>query len=476
VNRVFVLDSKKKPLMPCHPARARKLLRKGKAAVYRRVPFTIILKHRAGGATQPIALKLDPGSKTTGIALVAHKTLVFAANLHHRGSIIKQRLDRRRAIRRSRRARHTRYRPARFDNRRKPEGWLAPSPLSRVNNVVSWARRLIKLAPISTIEVETVRFDTQAMQRPGIAGIEYQQGDLAGYEVREYLLEKWNWTCAYCDRHNIPLEVEHVLARRRGGSNRISNLVMACVPCNRKKGDTPVETFLAKDPARLARINAQRTTSLRDAAATNTIRHAIGDALAGLGLPTTFWSGGRTKMNRSKQRYPKDHWIDAACVGPSGEAVRIALTTKRLAITAIGRGSRQMCTMSCYGFPRSAAKRVKRIHGFQTGDLARLRQPQGKHAGVHVGTIAVRTRGDFDLKTAHTVITSAAKNFTLLQRTNGYSFADLDAPNQPTTTTPVRCDARRSASRCIHTASLAPGVAAHPMRSVARQTAAPENS
>ncbi|MEL6526890.1 MAG: RRXRR domain-containing protein, partial [Chloroflexota bacterium] len=66
---VFVVDKNKEPLMPCHPARARELLKKGKAAVFRQYPFTIILLER--GDTQETQVKVDPGSKTTGLAIVA---------------------------------------------------------------------------------------------------------------------------------------------------------------------------------------------------------------------------------------------------------------------------------------------------------------------------------------------------------------------------------------------------------------------
>jgi hypothetical protein len=147
MQRVFVLSSNKKPLMPCHPARARKLLSSGRAAVYRRYPFTIILKDRKDGNTQAVELKYDPGSKTTGIALVAKfkrkLQSIWAAHLNHRGDAIRLALEKRRAIRRSRRNRKTRYRPARYDNRRKPEGWLPPSLRSRVKNVRNWTVRLL---------------------------------------------------------------------------------------------------------------------------------------------------------------------------------------------------------------------------------------------------------------------------------------------------------------------------------------------
>jgi 5-methylcytosine-specific restriction endonuclease McrA len=118
---------------------------------------------------------------------------------------------------------------------------MAPSLRSRVDNVLTWAKRLINFAPVSGIVVETVRFDTQLIQNPEISGVEYQQGELAGYEVREYLLEKWGRTCAYCGTGNVPLEVEHIVPRVKGGSNRISNLTLSCKPCNQAKGSKDIQ-------------------------------------------------------------------------------------------------------------------------------------------------------------------------------------------------------------------------------------------
>ncbi|MBS3952580.1 MAG: RRXRR domain-containing protein [Methylomicrobium sp.] len=128
--RILVLDSRRNPLMPCHPARARRLLSNGKAAVFRRFPMTIILKDRVGGTVQPVTLKLDPGSKTTGIALVGDfnrgSTVLAGIELNHRGQMIRNELADRRAYRRGRRQRHTRYRAPRFNNRHRPDGWLLP--------------------------------------------------------------------------------------------------------------------------------------------------------------------------------------------------------------------------------------------------------------------------------------------------------------------------------------------------------------
>jgi len=422
--RVLVLDSNKQPLMPCHPVRARKLLRAGKAAVYRRYPFTIILKYAVDEPqVQEVELKVDPGSKTTGLALVANfkrgRRAVFAANLTHRGQVIKKSLEQRRAIRRSRRNRKCRYRQPRFDNRTRPQGWLAPSLRSRVGNVQVWARRLIGYAPATSIEVETVRFDTQKIDNPEISGVEYQQGELLGYEIREYLLEKWGRKCAYCDETGVRLEIEHITPRSRGGSDRVSNLTIACNDCNQAKSNRDIREFLASRPDKLQAILAQAKKPLKDAAAVNTIRYAIGDALKTAGLPVRFWSGGRTKKNRISQGYEKDHWLDAVCVGETGAEVYVPADLQPLHIKATGRQSRQMCRVDRYGFPRTNPKSHRFAKGFQTGDLIRAVVPAGKKAGTHVGRIAVRASGSFRIGVADGI---NWKYCSLVQRADGYEY------------------------------------------------------
>jgi len=423
MNRVFVLTNTKQPLMPCAPARARKLLKAGRAAVYRFAPFTIILKDRAAGAVQPLEVKVDPGSKITGLSLVAlferGREVIWAANLHHRGQAIRAALADRRSFRRGRRARHTRYRAPRFLNRTRSKGWLPPSLRSRVENVQGLIAKLQVRAPVTSAAIETVRFDTQLMQNPEMSGVEYQQGTLAGYELREYLLEKFHRTCAYCGATEVPLEIEHIVPRSRGGSNRPSNLTLACRPCNERKGNQPVDVFLKRKPAVLKRLLAQAKAPLKDAAAVNATRYAIGAAIKALGLPTTFWSGGRTKMNRIAQDYAKDHWIDAACVGETGAAVRIPPSMQALEIKAMGRGRRRVMGNDKYGFPKGAPRTHKRVQGFQTGDLARLICAKGKSAGIHVGRIAsIRARGWFVLNKHD----RPAREFQLLQRTDGYAY------------------------------------------------------
>lgn len=426
MNSVFVVSSTRKPLMPCRPARARQLLSAGKAAVCRRAPFTILLKDRAEGDAQPVEFKVDPGGKTTGIALVGHferqgARCLFGANVHHRGQAIKNRLESRRSLRRGRRGRKTRYRAPRFLNRTRAKGWLPPSVESRVRNVESIAAKLAAQCPITAASVELVKFDTQAMVNPEIDGVEYQRGELAGYEVREYLLEKWNRTCAYCGKKDLPLQVEHIRPKAVGGSNRVSNLTLACQPCNRRKGGLPIA--LKDQPDRLKRIQSQAKAPLKDAAAVNAARWELVHRLQRL-YSVSCSSGGRTKFNRVRQGYAKDHWIDAVCVGASGQQVTIRAGFGPLRITAKGRGTHQVVRTDPYGFPRGKGGRVKRVNGFSTGDFVKLVQPAGKYAGTHVGRLAgIRANGLFDIAAKAGTITANHKHFTLIQRGDGYEYA-----------------------------------------------------
>ena len=125
---------------------------------------------------------------------------------------------------------------------------------------------------MTALSTELVRFDMQAMENPEISGVEYQQGTLAGYELREYLLEKWGRRCMYCDKEGVPLQIEHIHARASGGTDRPSNLGIACRPCNQKKAARQINAFLKKDPTRLKRILAQARRPLKDAAAVNATR------------------------------------------------------------------------------------------------------------------------------------------------------------------------------------------------------------
>jgi 5-methylcytosine-specific restriction endonuclease McrA len=426
MQRVLVVDKHKKPLMPCSPARARELLKKGRAKVYRRFPFTIIIVDREGGETQEIQFKVDPGAKTSGLVLVAafNRGLccIWAAELTHRGLQIRDALLSRRQIRRGRRQRKTRYRQARFENRRRVKGWLPPSLQSRIDNSLTWLKRLCYVVPISHLAQELVRFDTQALQNPEISGVEYQQGTLMGYEVREYLLEKWGRKCAYCGASDKALQIEHIVPKSRGGSNRVSNLTIACARCNQDKGTKTAAEF------GYPQIQAQAKKPLRDAAAINATRRALFERLKQTGLPLELGTGSRTKFNRIQQGYPKSHWLDAVCVGESGKQVFVSDNLQPLQIKAIGHGSRQMCRMDRFGFPRTKPKQFKRVNGFQTGDIVQVVITAGQKIGTYVGRVAVRATGNFNISTSTGTIQGISwKYCQLLQGADGYAYSFISA-------------------------------------------------
>lgn len=438
---VFVLDRSGRPLMPCTEKRARLLLERGRARVHRLIPFVIRLVDRQveDCALQPLRLKLDPGSKTTGLALVRDlQTLdpstgeiqvgVAVLNLLelvHRGKQISETLTARRQMRRRRRN-QLRHRAPRFLNRgNKKSGWLAPSLQHRVDTCMAWVKRIHRWAPVQAISSELVRFDMQALQNPEISGIEYQQGTLFGYEVREYLLEKWGRQCAYCDAKDVPLQIEHIHPKAQGGSNRASNLTLACRCCNQKKAARSVQDFLAKDKKRLAHILTHAKAPLRDAAAVNSTRWALAKTLQATGLPVELASGGQTKFNRCTLGIPKTHALDAVCVGKVEFTQQWQRPT--LLIKATGRGCYQRTRLNKFGFPRGYLMRQKQVHGFGTGDMVRAVVPSGVKAGVHVGRVAVRASGSFNIQSYRdgksTVVQGIGhKHCRVIQRGDGYGY------------------------------------------------------
>ncbi|MGC9440072.1 RNA-guided endonuclease IscB [Streptomyces sp. WG5] len=438
---VAVLDRKGRPLMPCHPARARKLLSQGRAVVIKSVPFAIRLKDRVveNSVVSGVAVRIDPGSKGTGVAVTADtdhfdtttgeittsRRGLCAVELRHRGAQIRNAMRKRASYRRRRRSTNLRYRAPRFHNRSRPSGWLPPSLQHRVDTTASTIARLTRFFPVIELHIERVSFDVHAMSldRESLEGVEYQQGSLAGYEVRQYLLEKWGRTCAYCGAKDVPLQVEHIHPRARGGSDRISNLTLACVPCNQDKAAQPVGDFLAGSTTRLARLLAGAKEPLVDAAAMNAIRWQLWERLSSLGVPIFAWSGGRTKYNRAMHGLSKSHTLDALAVGEVDDATRVVRHPEMVLVTtACGRGSYARTRTDKYGFPRLGMPRQKLHCGFATGDLVRAQIPRGKYQGTHTGRVAVRASGTHRISVPGGYVDTNHRNLRLLQRGDGYAY------------------------------------------------------
>lgn len=460
--------------MPCSEKRARQLLERGRAVVYRQVPFIIRLKDRtrATCGIQPLRLKLDPGAHVTGFAV--HRShfgedkekVLLLGELRHKTNI-KQKLTRRRILRRGRRRRKCRYRPARFLNRPRtkctvcgrntPKSssggrkarcrfhtehsrsgrrymWLPPSLRARVQQTGQFVETLLDWLPIQTLSLEDTKFDTQLLQHPDIMGVEYQQGTLTGYEVKEYLLEKYQRTCAYCGgaTGDLILEVDHVVPRQPtsgpSGTDRVSNLVIVCRECNQEKGNQQPNDWLEilqqssqkLDQIRfhlLPQVIHQLKTPLRAVAFLNATRQALSRRLQQLQLPLERGTGALTKQNRLIRKLPKTHYTDAVCVGASTPQILNIQTQYIIIWTVKGRGTRQMCRTDKYGFPKAHRPRQKTHHShqvllptgdstprsekFQSGDQVVVSVPTGyiTPTGIYRGRIQIRQSGWYALTT-----------------------------------------------------------------------------
>src|SRR2546425_7990893 len=261
-----------------------------------------------------------------------------------------------------------------------------------------------------------VRFDMQQLMHPDIDGVAYQHGELCGYEVREYLLEKFQRTCAYYGAQQVPLDVEHIVPSSRGGSDRVSNLTLACVPCNQTKGSQTAVEFGHLE------VQARAKAPLKDAAAVNTTRWALLHCLAHAGLPVECGSGGRTKYNRTRHELSKTHWHDAVCVEASTPETLWLRGITPLHMRAMGHGTRQRCRTDKYGFPMAHRARQKRFFGVQTGGMVRAVVSRGTYAGTWISRVVVQASGYFDLVIRGKKASVSHKYCTAVWRTDGYNY------------------------------------------------------
>lgn len=355
VSAVYVLNMRGKPLMPTIPRKAKKLLKEGKAKVVKRTPFTIQLKYATGETKQEIILGVDSGFENIGLSAITDNKELYSAEVKLRTDMVKLNSERRQ-YRRARRNRNTWYRQPRFDNRKKPEGWLAPSIQNKLDSHIKLIEKVKELLPITKIDIEVASFDTQKLQNPEVSGIEYQQGELQGYEIREYLLEKYNRTCAYCGKSDIPLEIEHIIPKSRGGSDRVSNLTISCHKCNQKKENKTADEF--GHP----KVQEQAKQPLKSTAFMNMVRWKLVNRLRDAGNIVNHTYGYITKCNRIKLGLEKSHSTDAFVI--AGGTMQ-----KRSPITFLIKQVRK-CNRKLFKGDRSHIKNTaaRIIHGFQRFD------------------------------------------------------------------------------------------------------------
>ena len=354
---VPVYSSDAQPLMPTHPAKARKLLQKGRAVPHHvkgLFGIRLIDRTRAQSSVQDVAVNIDPGSQTTGIAVVTDdeeggRAVLAALEIKHQAFNIKATLTKRRSFRRNRRAR-LRYRAPRFDNRRRKPGTLPPSVDSLRIDTMRVVSILRQMYPISSIRLERNKFNPQLMMTPDIQGVEYQRGTLFGWQVRAYILDRDGSRCVYCRRRNVRLELDHVRPRAIG-SARVDNLVPCCRDCNIQKGNQPIEVFLANQPELLKRITDRLNLSnLASATHMNAVLPALIRNLRATGLPAQLTDAASVSWTRQQLNVRKTHCYDAVLQGQDFQTIG-SLPSLVLEIRPSNGRSKQKAKVDRHGTP-----------------------------------------------------------------------------------------------------------------------------
>ena len=369
-----VLDLNGKPLMPTtRLGKVYRLLKTKKAHIVSYEPFTIQLDYEPDTQViQPMTLGVDSGAIHSGYSVANEHREYYSAEVIARNDI-STRLSERHMYRRNRRSRKTRYRQPRFNNRKnKKKGWLPPSLEQKVAVQVNEIDHIHRYFPIETIIVETAEFDIQKIKNPGISGIEYQQGTLQGYNVRNYLLEKHKRKCFYCGKTVSDFEVEHMFPKSKGGSNRIDNLTLSCHDCNEKKGTLTAEEFIRQTlPAKKAATKLKQLPNekrlFKYMAHMNATRWALYDAINEKYPNVQMTYGYITKYNRIQAGLPKAHHIDAKCITGFATVPSMSQTVVKMKMR---RHNRQLhrATFS-KGHVRKAASLPTTVFGFQLYDL-----------------------------------------------------------------------------------------------------------
>jgi len=390
--------------MPCQPRKARLLLKEGKAKVIKMVPFTIQLLHGSSGYKQEISLGIDAGTKHIGVSATTKQKALFEAEVLPRNDM-QELLATRLQYRRARRNRKTRYRKARFLNRKKPKGWLAPSVQHKVDCHIKTIRMVHKILPISRTTIEVAQFDIQKIQNPEIEGKEYQEGpQLDFWNTREYVLFRDKHTCQWCKgKSKDPiLNVHHIVSRKIGG-DRPDNLITLCEACHDLIHRTHQEHKIER-----------KNRGFRDASQMGIIRWFIYNQAKELFPNVSLTYGYLTKNTRIANKLEKSHLIDARCI--SGHSLASSDSTWHL-IKMVRRNNRQLHKATIRkGGKRQRNTAPKYVHGFRLFDCVRFQRKICFVSGR-------RSSGYFDLRTLDgTKIHASAshKKLTMFQRSSAF--------------------------------------------------------
>lgn len=361
-TKVYVRNQDGVPLMPCSPAKARHLLRAGKAKVVERSPFTIELAWLCEGHVQQVTLGIDKGSHVSGICCVGNGQVLLAAELEHRGDV-KEKMDTRRMHRRSRRKRKW-YRPKRFLNRSASlrRGRLPASIRSNVEEVIRVVKHLP--LPISSTVIEDVQVDIARLNNPTLKGGQYQDPTRLDENLRIACLMRDGYMCQQCGKKNVRLEAHHIVFKEHAGKDTLSNLLCLCEHCHQQVHAGKIHLQRIGLSGHLDQI-AQRTMQGK------TSLYATLSKLAP--LSTVF--GYQTAAYRKSLGLPKTHGIDALCIATlaTGEVVPISQTNVYRIVFRPRQTRRRY-----HDLPRKGQGRVKyqvneELAGFRKGDMVRVK-------------------------------------------------------------------------------------------------------
>jgi hypothetical protein len=303
---VYVINYDNQPLMPCSNAIARLLLKQGKAKVKRKTPFTIKLTYQANSYIQNLTLGIDTGSSKIGSAVVKESgDIVYLSQIEIRNDIA-DKMKQRSKYRRNRRNRKTRYRKARWLNRKNSikKDRFSPTMTSKINSHIKEIEFVKSILPIKNIILETGSFDTHALKNPAVLKNKwlYQKGINYGFSnTKSYVLDRDNYTCQYCKgkTKNSKLEVHHIVFRSNNGSDEASNLICLCKICHDKLHEDKISLN------KKGKIKGQ----LKHATQMNSIRIQL---LKRLECKETF--GYVTKEHRQLMALSKEHYNDAIAI------------------------------------------------------------------------------------------------------------------------------------------------------------------
>ena len=307
---VYVINKNGNPLMPCKPAKARKLLRDNRAKVVNRCPFTIQLLWDCEENVQTITVGIDKGSHVTGFCAVGNGKMLMSGEIHHRIDI-KDKMDNRRANRRNRRNRKW-YRPKRFNNRASSQKSvrLPPSIKANVEEVIRVIRKIP--LPISHITIEDVQIDIARLNNPTLIGKAYQESNRLDENLRMATLMRDEYHCTQCFGKNTRLDAHHLIYREHGGKDTLLNLITLCNSCHLKHHQGKLT------------LDISGVSGFRDQVAQRTMQGKayLYQALGQMDQLSKVF-GYQTSAYRKSLSLPKSHDVDALCVATleTGEVI-----------------------------------------------------------------------------------------------------------------------------------------------------------